>query len=345
MKKSLLPILLGLLMLTACKQFNTTVTDTAILVFYNVENLFDTIDDPSIDDAEFLPQGTQQWDTDKYFRKLKNMSDVLLSIDTLNPPALIGMAEVENRSVLEELISVSNLKRYNYQIIHKNSPDLRGIDVALIYRPEIYKPETSKWYSIQFPFDTSYKTRDILYSKGQILGDETIHIFINHWTSRYGGEEVTQAKRMYLGALLKAKADSIFKLDPTAKIIMMGDLNDNPTDASLTEGLKAMAVSDTIQPAFLYNISLQKFQEGEGSLFYRSWDMFDQIIVSGNLLLENSPVTLEKNSFQIHKPEWVLFYDNNGVGRPNRTASGSRYYGGYSDHLPVYLTLIKNNSN
>ncbi len=340
MKKYLLILIAALFIFNACDDKKKKHADVT-LAFYNVENLFDTINDPSIDDEEFLPGGKQTWDSKKYLHKIENMSNVLLSIDTLNPPALIGLAEVENREVLEELISLSKLKNYNYQIIHKNSPDRRGIDVAFLYRPEFFEPEHNEWFKITFPTDPEYTTRDILYSKGKIFGNETIHVFVNHWTSRYGGAEATEPNRKFLGALLKAKSDSILSVDANARIIIMGDLNDNPTDASLTESLKALAVSENIESENLYNISLAKFKNGEGTLYYRSWDLFDQIIVSGSLLKDNATLKLQSKDIQIHKPEWVLFKDNNGIGRPNRTASGNRYYGGYSDHLPVYIILTE----
>ncbi len=339
MKKYSLILTVAIFILNACDNKEAKQSDAVKLAFYNVENLFDTINDLSINDEEFLPNGLQKWNTEKYLKKLKNMSDVLLSIDTLNPPALIGLAEIENREVLEELISMSELKNFGYEIIHKNSPDRRGIDVAFIYRSELYQPEHNEWFKITFPTDPDYTTRDILYSKGKILGDETIHVFVNHWTSRYGGADVTAPNRKFLGTLLKAKSDSILAIDPDARIIIMGDLNDNPTDESLTISLNAKPVSENIESKNLYNISLSKFKSGEGTLYYRSWDMFDQIIVSGSLLKESAIVKLQSRDIQIHKPNWVLFFDNNGVGRPNRTASGNRYYGGYSDHLLVYVVL------
>lgn len=339
MRKILIAIIGISLIWTSCNFEKTP--DSIILAFYNVENLFDTINDPKINDEEFLPDGRQKWNTEKYIHKIENLSAVLLSIDTINPPAFIGLAEVENKRVLEELISFSGLKKYNYKIIHQDSPDFRGIDVAFIYRPELYRPEYNEWINITFPFDSSYTTRDILYSKGIVLGNETVHLFVNHWTSRYGGQEATKAKRKYLAELIKSKSDAILKNDPNANIIIMGDLNDNPTDVSLTEGLKARSISTPIQADKLYNISLDKFEKGEGTLYYRSWDLFDQIIVSGSFLKENAAIILQTKSIQIHKPDWVLFEDNNGIKRPNRTASGGRYYGGYSDHLPVYIIIGK----
>jgi hypothetical protein len=341
MKKYLALFALISLVLSSCIDHKTGDTDTAILAFYNVENLFDTIDDPSINDEEFLPDGRQKWDTKKYNHKIKNLSDVLISIDSTSPPAIIGLAEVENKEVIIDLIQNSKLSDFDYSIIHKNSPDFRGIDVAIIYRPDLYEPEFNEWINISFPFDSIYTTRDILYTKGKIFKDEMIHIFVNHWTSRYGGQEVTTAKREFLGALLKVKSDSILAVNPNARIFIMGDLNDNPTDASLTEALQALPLTNVILSENLYNVSLSKFQNGEGSLYYRSWDLFDQIVVSGSLLKADATLKLKFQDIQIHKPDWVLFEDNKGIKRPNRTASGGRYYGGFSDHLPVYIVLTE----
>lgn len=313
------------------------------IAFYNVENLFDTIDDPITNDAEFLPDGKQKWDSKRYEHKLDQMSKVLSSIDTLNFPAIIGLCEVENRLVLEDLIKHPNLKDANYSIIHKDSPDFRGIDNALIYKADLYTPITNEWINVSFPFDTTYTTRDILYTMGVIYGTDTLHIFVNHWTSRWGGAEVTEPKRFYIAKLIKSYTDKILTSDPRANIIIMGDLNDNPTDKSIVEHLLAKPLDSNITNQALYNTSTAKFLAGEGSLYYRSWDLFDQIIVSGNLLDTEHGLMLQSNDINIFKPDWVLFTDNNGVKRPNRTASGNRYYGGFSDHLAVSITLKKTN--
>jgi endonuclease/exonuclease/phosphatase family metal-dependent hydrolase len=312
------------------------------LVFYNVENLFDTIDSPDTNDAEFLPESKLNWNTNKVNQKIKNLSKVLLSIDSQNPPALIGLCEVENREILSDLIQYSNLKKYNYQIIHKNSPDFRGIDVALLYRKGSYKPIKNEWMTIQFPFDSMYTTRDILYSKGKLNNGEVIHVFINHWTSRWSGQVITEAKRIYIAKLINAKTAQLLQQDPKANIIIMGDLNDNPTDKSLMEALAAKNPETTIQAKSLYNLSLSKFNNGEGTLFWKSWDLFDQVVVSGNLLAPENAVSVKGNTHFIFKEEWMLFADKNGNKRPSRTASRGKYYGGYSDHLPIWLELILN---
>ena len=342
MKKFFSILFLSLLILTGCGVKKIGKTEIAKIAFYNVENLFDTIDDPNVNDEEFTPEGRQNWNSEKYATKLDHISQVFLSMDSAQAPVLIGMAEIENRQVLEDLIQKSHLKDFNYEIIHQESPDFRGIDVALIYRPDIYTPIINQWFAIHFPFDSAYTTRDILYSKGNIFGDKVLHVFVNHWTSRSGGQEVTDTKRNFIATFLKTKTDSILSVEPDANILIMGDLNDNPTDISITESLNALPISDPISKNKLYNLSLQKFQNGEGTLYYNSWDLFDQVIVSGNLLIENSSLIIDPSSFEIYNPDWIVFKDNKGIKRPNRTASGNRYYGGYSDHLPVYITIKKN---
>jgi len=308
------------------------------IAFYNVENLFDTIDSPDTEDSEFLPGSKLDWNTKKVNQKIENISKVLLSIDDVSP-AIIGLCEIENRGILNDLVQYSELNNQNYQVIHKESPDFRGIDVALLYKEGSYTPLQNEWINIQFPFDTTYTTRDILYSKGLLSNNDTIHLFVNHWTSRSGGQEVSEAKRIFLAELLKEKTDHILRKNANANIIIMGDLNDNPTDKSLMEGLNCDSISSNVNPSKMYNLSLQKFQNGEGTLFYKSWDLFDQMIVSGNLVLANSKSKVKGNTHHILRKEWMIFTDNKGNQRPNRTASSGRYYGGYSDHLPVWLEL------
>lgn len=308
------------------------------IAFYNVENLFDTIDSPDTEDSEFLPGSKLDWNTKKVNQKIENISKVLLSMNDI-PPAIIGLCEVENRGILNDLIQQSELKDHGYKIIHKESPDFRGIDVALLYKEASYSPLQNKWINIQFPFDSAYTTREILYSKGLLSNNDTIHIFVNHWTSRWGGQEVTEAKRIFIAKLIKDKTDGILSQNPHANILIMGDLNDNPTDKSMTEGLDCVSISDKVNPKQLYNLSLKKFQNGEGTLYYKSWDLFDQMVVSGNLIQANSSSKVKGNTHQILREEWMIFTDNKGNQRPNRTASSGKYYGGYSDHLPVWLEL------
>lgn len=308
------------------------------IAFYNVENLFDTIDDPNIHDEEFTPGSKLQWDEKKYVTKLNHTARVLSAIDSMNLPVIIGLAEVENLGVLKDLTTKTKLSKGDYDIIHFDSPDERGIDVALLYRSEYFMPMHARPYHLTFDFDKTDRTRDMLYVKGVAGKEDTLHIFVDHWPSRSGGQEKSDPKRRAAAALVKTVVDSIFSSNPDANIIIMGDLNDNPTNGSVTEVLGAKAVNGNIKSDELYNLALRKFENGEGTLYWRSWDLFDQMIVSGNVLNgTNSPYKLESDDIGIFKKDWMLYERRDGTKVPNRTAGRDSYYGGYSDHLPVYI--------
>ena len=241
---------------------------------------------------------------------------------------------------MEDLLHNTDLKKFPYKIIHKDSPDFRGIDNAALYRSDVFELLEYNYIPVNFTsFDSVYTTtRDILYLKGIALNRDTLHIMVNHWTSRWGGQEVTEPKRIFIAEMIKHISDSILDNNPQANLIIMGDMNDNPTDKSLTDGLKTLALTKQLNTTSLYNLGLQEFSEGRGSLYYKSWDVFDQMIVSGNLL-DNSGFEVENHKQNIFKPDWVLYTDNKGIKRPSRTASGGRHFGGYSDHLAVSLNL------
>jgi predicted extracellular nuclease len=320
--------LIAIFFLANCKRNENYKAD---IVFYNVENLFDTIDDPLKNDKDFLPDGRNKWNSEKFFHKLENISKVLSSIDSNNLPAIIGLSEVENIEVIRDLINTGDLKNGNYKIVHYESPDERGIDVAMIYREKYFFPQYQKAIEIVFPFKKEEKTRDILYVKGNTDGGEVLHIFVNHWSSRWGGKEKSKPMRLFTASILKKYSDSLLKNDKYANIIILGDLNDNPDNESVYDILKA---EKPLKQAALNNLLFEKYSNGEGTLFYKDWDMFDQIIVSSNLIEEK----LICGEVEIFNPEWILFKTKEGEFRPNRT-QGRHYYGGYSDHLPVYFSL------
>ena len=304
--------------------------------FYNVENLFDTIDDPRTDDKDFLPSGKNKWDTKRYNHKINQLSRVIASMDSLQAPHIIGLAEVENKHVLNDLIAASELKHVAYNIVHFESKDPRGIEVALLYQPKYFKLLTEKEMKIKMN-QCSGEMRFVLYAKGIVATQDTLHIFVNHWKSRSGGAKETEAKRIRYADFLREKADSLFLIDPNANIIICGDLNDNPTDKSIVEHLKALPANQPIESQNLYNLSYVPFLKGLGTLYYQSWDFFDQIIVSSNLL-QASKKTLRCSEIMVIKHPWML-YTYKGEQRPNRTFSGGKYYGGFSDHLPVMIRL------
>ncbi len=330
-----LSVIILAISVNSCKQ---KPVQTFGFAFYNVENLFDTIDDPHVRDNEFLPDSKLGWDTKKYEHKLDNLAKVMSSIDTSGFPALFGVCEVENINVLRDLVNHKELKKAGYSIIHKDSPDERGIDVALLYQKEVYKPVETRFIRLTFPSDPNNGTRDILYSKGVVAGKDTLYLFINHWVSRWGGQEKTEPFRKFTGDLLKKITDSILAVRPKANILIAGDLNDNPDDVSVSRNLDAKPVKMPLEKKTLYNLGYNEYKAGEGSLYYRGWDMFDQIIVSTSLLNGKNKIKVNSPKQTVIKHNWMLYKPKNGPARPNRTAA-KYYYGGYSDHLPVYIGM------
>jgi len=311
----------------------------AIVAFYNVENLFDTIDDALTIDEDFTPAGKLQWNTSRYNEKLGRISEVL----TLLPgelPVFIGLCEIENKAVLEDLVSLPALhnspRQGHYSIIHADSPDERGIDVAALYDASVLKEVSFQYYSIALPDPKDPNTRDLLYVKGKMSG-EWIHLFVNHWPSRSGGQAESEPNRIAVAQLLKSKADSVMQVDADAQIIIMGDFNDHPTDKSLLEVLGASPSADSR----LYNQMYAIHTTGNGSYFYKGeWGALDQMITSNALMMaEGWHVTGQ--SAGVLRDEKILFRDKEGIARPNRTYAGDSYKGGYSDHLPVYLKLSR----
>jgi predicted extracellular nuclease len=312
------------------------------IVFYNVENLFDTKDNPYTKDEEFLPDGDRHWTSYKYRQKLKNIYQVIVAIGGWNPPIIIGLCEVENREVLNDLIKSTPLSRHAYTIVHHESPDHRGIDVALLYRSKKFKLLDKKFIPVKFPFNPSLTTRDILYAKGMLPTQDTIHFFVNHWPSRYGGRLESQPKRVRAAKILKNHIRALQDSTYRSKIIVMGDFNDEPRNKSIKEILNAGSSFHSIKPGNLYNLSgyLQE-QKNTGSYKYKGhWNMLDQFIVSGACLTNSEKIHIGKNEASVFRPKFLLEKDNHYVGyKPFRTYLGYRYNGGFSDHLPIYLDL------
>lgn len=304
------------------------------IAFYNVENLFDTINDPKTIDEEFLPDSKLKWTNSIFQQKLKNTAKVISKIDSINGVVLVGLAEIENRFVLNELVKTQFLKKKKYQIIHNESPDERGIDVALLYQKCFYKPLKNEFLKVEVPNDTSFKTREILYTFGLIGKKDTLHIFVNHWPSRRGGQEKSEAYRILAAKTLKEKCHQIFKQNTNAKIIVMGDFNDYPDNKSIYDVLEAKESNSS-----LINLGYQIHKDGNGSTSYDGkWGLLDQIIVSKGILNNQK---LKNNRLNIFKEEWLLFKRKNGDVSPNRSVAGGKFTGGYSDHLPVYIQFLK----
>ena len=315
------------------------------VMFYNVENLFDTKNDSIKNDDEFLPNQGKFWTPKKYYTKINQISKVIAAVGGWTPPAIIGLCEVECRYALNTLTKYSPLKNLNYKIIHKESPDFRGIDVALLYQEKKFNPILFKAIAIKFPFAPEKTTRDILYVKGRTKNKDTLHVLVNHWPSRWGGQLKSEIKRVYVASVLKKTTDSIFNTDVNAKIIIMGDLNDYPYNKSITETLMAKGDFSDIKANKLYNLAAY-IQENTkiGSHKHKGvWGVLDQIIISGSLLNKKAKTYTTIENAHIFDADFLLTDDEAYLGKqPFRTYLGFRYIGGYSDHLPVYLDLFFN---
>jgi predicted extracellular nuclease len=310
------------------------------IAFYNVENLFDTIDQPGVDDEEFTPGGEKEWNTKRYTKKIYDIAKVLYSMNPDDLPEIIGLSEIENKNVLNDLIKSDLLEKAHYSMVHYNSPDKRGIDVALLFAPAEFTLLKSRSVPISFPFDPATKVRDILYVKG-LAKKDTIHIFVNHWKSRYGGKKATEQKRVYSARILKNQTDSIFRKNPQAKIAIVGDFNDEPSDKSLNNTLEASSPAKNTQKQELFNLLYPLDKKGKGTYNYKyEWYMLDNFIVSSSFLNAENGYVIQPGNVHIHKPEWLLFdHPKAGMKIPDRTYGGPNYYGGYSDHLAIYGTF------
>ena len=314
-------------------------------VFYNVENLFDTYDDTNKIDEEFLPWGMKAWKTERYDDKLRKIFKVMVNVSGWELPELIGLCEIENRFVLQELINKTPLSREEYGIIHEESPDARGIDLGFLYRKDKFIPLDHEAIRINFPFDTIYKTRDLLRIEGLVNKKDTVHFFICHFPSRRGGEVASEPKRMYVASQVRAKVDSIMAAQPGARIIVTGDFNDEPSNKSISEVLQAKGDWENLEEGQLYNY-MHPFQtkEGKGTYKYQGyWNMLDQFMITQSMMDPSNNVHAKRNSAQIFQKSWLMQDDDDAPGmKPYRTYGGSYYYGGYSDHLPIYLDLFFN---
>lgn len=314
--------------------------DYVRVVFYNVENLFDTENDTTINDEEFLPDGTNHWTTGRYYQKLDNISKTLLNLGGWEMPSIIGLCEIENRRVLDDLIHKTGLERFDYAIVHEESPDARGIDVALLYRPEVFRYIRHERIRITFPFAPDVRTRDVLYVTGTIAGD-TLHVFVNHWPSRSGGQEASEPRRVFVAGRVRAHVDSILQRNSSAKILVMGDLNDGPGNISVAQTLGAVPPDAMTSSSVLVDPMYELQRKGYGThKFEGEWSTLDHIILSRGLLDTTQVLSALPGDVAIFQGGWLLEDDAQAPGlKPYRTYTGPVYAGGYSDHLPVYVDL------
>ncbi len=322
----------------SAKSAQTAISGTYRAAFYNVENLFDTIDIPNKFDDEFSPNGNKKWNTERYYDKLNKLSKV---VDGMNYPSILGLCEIENEAVLKDFVSETSLKGYNYQIVHFESPDERGIDNALIYNQTQFEVITSKNISIDFPKDIAENdlTRDILYVKGKLAGNVIIHVFVNHWPSRRGGVKESEPKRTYVASVLRKAVDEIFGESPKANILILGDLNDEPNKTSVMETLGAKTSLIKIEEKSLYNCMAELSKNGKGTYQYKGdWNMIDNIIVSSSLM--NSASKIQVTNATVFQADWMMYNDPKYGKVPSKSYGGPNYYGGYSDHLPVFVDIL-----
>lgn len=295
------------------------------IVSYNVENLFDTINDPASIDEDFLPQGKLKWNSLRYQAKLNKLVEAI-TLNLKENPVIIGLVEVENSAVIADLKNTGRLAQTRYEIAHKESPDARGIDCGLLIDSDRFKVLDVSALSVKIDSIPDFKTRDILYVKGELKDGKVLHIFVNHWPSRRGGEEESAVKRLQAASIARAQIEAILKEDSKANILLMGDFNDYPTNESIM----------MVQGNELVNLLADEHAAKQGSYNYKGeWGALDQFIVSNTLFKGKNGIKLNTKGSQVVSDEKLLYTDKNGGKKPNATYGGSNYFGGYSDHLPI----------
>lgn len=314
--------------------------DTLYLAFWNQENLFDTIDDPSIDDEAFLPNGELEWTEDRLDKKMYNLARIIRTMNDGNGPDILGVCEVENQAVLDDMVNrfLSDLK---YKTAYLESPDNRGIDNGLIFKKEKFKLLNVQADTVHLA--DGWPTR-LIYGANLLTSEnKKITVFVNHWPSRSGGQTESEPKRIAAAHTLRSAVDRIFQADSNANIFIIGDLNDDPVNISVLETLNAHPIKcDSLTSEYefssgceLFNLSYENYEKGEGSFKYKdNWNMLDQIIVSGSLII-GSDINYVCNSFEVFKPDLIVTRSGQYKGTPFPTYGGKRYLGGYSDHFPV----------
>lgn len=315
------------------------------IAFYNLENLFDTINNNGSYDLEYSPKGSKQWDTRRYTSKLRNLAQVIAqmkSSTTPQGPAIIGVSEIENRSVLQDLVKEPAIRDRRYKVIHHDGPDPRGVDVGLLYNPRMFRPIDVRNHTLLLPENPRFRTRDQLCVTGVLDGD-TISVIVGHWPSRLGGQEQSSPKREAAAALSKHISDSIWALRPNQPIIIMGDMNDDPHDKSCAQVLQARRDPQGVGLQGFYNPWWQLLDNGIGTLAYKgSWNLFDQIIVSGSLLEGNvRPGGLEYWKCRVLNFDFLIDKEGSRKGSPLRTYASGIWLDGYSDHFPTEIFLRK----
>ncbi len=313
------------------------------VAFYNLENLFDTINNNGSYDLEFSPKGSRQWNGEKYWSKINNLAYCISHMVTKNTPmgpAIIGVSEIENKGVLDDLVRAKDIRQWRLQVVHHDSPDRRGVDVGLLYNPRLFKVIDVTNTTLRIPGYESFRTRDQMCVTG-ILGGDTVSVIVNHWPSRLGGQERSSYLREAAAELSKHIADSLWRIRPNQGVIIMGDLNDDPQDKSCAVALGAKKDQKDVGPHGFFNPWWRVLDKGIGTLAYKSqWNLFDQIIVSGTLLKHND-AALQYSSCKVNNFDFLFDTEGQRKGYPKRTYASGAWLNGYSDHFPTIIFLHK----
>lgn len=313
-----------------------------IIGFYNVENLFDIVDDPDTIDEAFTPNSPKKWTKERYHNKLHKLAKAIIALGNINteqPPVLLGLAEIENRQVLDDLLQKTALQDFQYEAVHFDSPDERGIDVALLYRKPFFMVIHQEAHNVYLEDEKGIQdtTRDILHVSGLLEG-ESLDLIVTHWPSKRN-HDINAPKRLKVATKVRSIVNNYFDQNPGGNIIVMGDFNDNPDGKSL-QRLKIEENPSKLESKELYNPMIALDKQGKGSLAHKSkWSLFDQILVSKALVKGKRRIQFKKAAiFDAHMlQEW----EGNYKGEPFRTYVGKKYLGGYSDHFPVYIIIEK----
>ncbi len=315
------------------------------VAFYNLENLFDTINSNGAYDLEYSPAGAKQWGTHKYKNKIHNMAYAISQLTTKTTPqgpAIIGVSEIENESVLIDLVNDPQIRKWGLRIAdYHDSPDRRGVDVGLLYNPRFFRLESVTNHRLKIEGNDSFRTRDQMCVTG-MLGNRRVSVIVNHWPSRLGGQEQSSYLREAAADLSKHIADSVWSIDPTRGVFIMGDLNDDPDDISVAKHVGAVKNAADANPHGFYNPFWSILRDkGVGTLAYNgNWNLFDQILVSGNLLKENSgALDMQFFKAQVHNHQFLIDPNGKRQGYPLRTFASGAWLNGYSDHFPTEIFL------
>ena len=334
MKETIVKLLTILVFLPQILFCQTEKKETLYFAQFNIENLFDAVDDPAIDDAEFLPESEKFWTEGKVNVKLYNLAKVINFMNNGRGPDVLAIEEVENFNMMKRLCYA--FKDREYIPAHRESKDARGIDVGLLYDRKVFEIEDLKTIEVVLP--TRYPTRDILHVtlKHKTSG-EIIHFYVNHWPSRRGGKEKSDVNREAAAKYLRIELNDLFEKEPNANVILLGDFNDEPRDKSVTRMLKAddFSCGEEHETNSLLNLAYKKAENEEGSYLYaKNWDMIDQIIIS-SALNDGKKLEYECDSYGVVKPKFMIIESGSRAGGALPTYMGSKYIGGYSDHFPV----------